>query len=67
MSRRITSHEGVLQVHGFSADLERKIIQFDVVLDFALDDRQECFREICEDVQQAFPDYEIRPVMDLDI
>ena len=62
----IMSHEGVLQIHGFSVDLKQRIIRFDVILDFALPDRQKTFSEICREVQETWPDYEIRPVLDLD-
>ena len=67
VTRLLMLQEGVLQVHGFAVDTEKKIIRFDVVLDFALEDRQKSFEEICGKVQAAFPDYTICPVMDLDV
>ena len=62
----VMSHEGVVQLHGFSVDQEKKHIHFDVILDFALPDRQAVFRDICREVQEAFPAYQILPVLDLD-
>ncbi len=57
---------GVLQIHGFYADTEKKLIQMDVILDFALEDRQKVFDEICQNVQQAYPDYTVRMTLDID-
>ena len=65
--RMIAAHEGVLQVHGFRADLDKKTIQADVILDFMLDDRKERFAAILEEVQKAYPDYTVHLTMDLDV
>lgn len=67
ISKIVGSHEGVLQIHGFHADMEKKTVNFDVILDYALKNREELFRKICEDVQNAYPDYTIRPVLDIDV
>ncbi len=66
ITRLIMAHEGVLQVHGFYADTEKKIISLDVILDFELDDRQGTFEQIKNEVQQAYPDYDIRMALDID-
>lgn len=62
----VNAHEGVLQIHGFYADVEKRAIGFDVILDFALADRQAVFEQIQKDVQAAYPDYTIRMTMDID-
>ena len=62
----ISGREGVLQTHGFYVDLEQKIISMDVILDFALDDREKTFAAIREDIQKAYPDYSLRIAMDID-
>lgn len=67
ITRVVSSHEGVLQIHGFHVDLEKKAVNFDVILDYALKNREEIFAAICSDVQKAYPDYTIRPVLDIDV
>lgn len=63
----VRRHDGVLQIHGFFADEARKRAGFDLVLDYAMKDRQETFRAICEEVRAAFPDYAMQITMDIDI
>jgi len=67
ITKIITAHDGVLQVHGFSIDLEAKSIRFDVILDFEVKDRNALFMEIVSEVHEAFPDYQLVPTLDLDI
>lgn len=67
ITKIITAHDGVLQVHGFSIDLEAKSISFDVILDFEVEDRNALFMEIVSEVHEAFPDYQLVPTLDLDI
>ena len=59
--------KGVLQTHGFYVDLEKKTINLDVILDFALEDREKTFAEIENDVQKAYPDFTLRLAMDIDV
>lgn len=66
VTRIVLSHEGVLQIHGFYADVGKKTLNFDVILDFELDDRHAVFEQIRKDVQAAYPDYTIRITMDID-
>lgn len=66
ITHMVTAHEGVLQVHGFYADLEQKRINLDVILDFALEDRQGTFSAIYDEIQRAYPDYQIQMAMDID-
>ncbi|MBR3001319.1 MAG: cation transporter [Oscillospiraceae bacterium] len=67
ITKMITAHDGVLQVHGFKIDLETKSISFDVILDFEVEDRNALFMEIVSEVHEAFPDYQLVPTLDLDI
>ena len=61
-----TSHEGVLQIHGFYVDQEAKRINLDVILDFALEDRRQTFEAIRQEIQNSYPDYQICMTMDID-
>jgi cation diffusion facilitator family transporter len=63
---RVLAHPEVLQFHGFYADTEAKHMTFDVILDFAAEDRQTLYEAIREEVRAAWPDYEIRVTLDVD-
>lgn len=63
----IVQHEGVLQIHGFYVDLEKKSISFDVVLDYGVDDRQRLFAQIKNEVENAYPDYVLNMALDIDV
>lgn len=65
--RIIGEHDYILQVHGFYLDQEKKEIRFDVIIDFEAGDRAAIFDDIVRQLQERFPDYEIRPTMDLDV
>lgn len=63
----IVQHEGVLQIHGFYVDLEKKAISFDVVLDYGVDDRQKLFAQIKKEVESAYSDYTLNMALDIDV
>ncbi|QUA53408.1 cation diffusion facilitator family transporter [Aristaeella lactis] len=61
------AHEYVKGMHGFYLDRAKKSIRFDVVISFDAEDRKAVYTSVVEDVQKAFPDYELRIAMDLDL
>lgn len=67
ISEIIMSHEGALQTHGFYVDMENKTINFDVIIDYGFDKREELFEHIYDDVRKAYPEYEIFMNLDIDI
>ncbi len=67
VTRIIAEHDGVLQIHGFYLDEDNKHINADVILDFALPDRDATFAAICRDLEKAYPDYKFNLVMDIDV
>lgn len=67
VTHRIAAHEGVLQIHGFYYDEERKLINADVILDFELPDRDAEFAAICEELRAAYPEYTVGLTMDVDV
>ena len=67
ITRMAESREYVLQTHGFYLDEARKRIHFDMVLDFAAPDREGLYREIMEEIQSRYPDYEFQVTLDSDI
>ena len=65
--RRVMSHEYILQIHGFFMDEETKSITFDVIVDFAAPDGKAVYNEVCQEIQQEYPDYKITVTLDLDV
>ncbi len=63
----VMSQDHVLQMHGFYADMERKTINFDVIIDFLARNREEIFCEIQDQIQDVYPDYKLDLTMDADI
>ena len=63
----VMAHEHVKGMHGFYLDREKKSMRFDAVISFDAEDRQAVYQAVVEDVQKAFPDYELRIAMDLDL
>jgi cation diffusion facilitator family transporter len=62
----VISHQHVLQIHGFYFDQTEKTIRFDIVVSFNAPDRRQVYREVCESVQKAYPDYTLQVAMDTD-
>ena len=62
----VSDHEGVLQIHGFYADLEQKKMSFDVILDFDAD-REALYDHVKSEIESLYPDYTVSVTMDLDI
>ena len=66
VSELVTGNPDVLQMHGFYLDQAEKTLRFDIVVSFDAADRKQVYREVCEKVQQAFPDYTLQVAMDTD-
>ncbi len=58
-----SSHDHVLQMHGFFVDFEKKDMRMDLVLDF-VPDRVQIYKKTLEDIQSLYPDYTIVANMD---
>lgn len=65
--KTVMAHDGVLQMHGFYADEQKKIVTFDLILDFEVKDRPALFAEIKKEVETLYPDYTFKMTMDIDI
>jgi cation diffusion facilitator family transporter len=66
ISSLVLSKEHVLQMHGFYVNEEKKTIRFDVVISFDAPDRRQVWADICERVQEMYPDYTLAVAMDTD-
>ena len=65
--RLVTSHDFVLQIHGFHVDEAAKRIRFDVLIDYAAPDGEATYHHIVEDVRERYPDYEVEVTYDVDV
>ncbi|HAM15024.1 MAG TPA: cation transporter [Eggerthellaceae bacterium] len=67
ITRVVMEHEGVLQMHGFFVDRERKILSFDVIIGFDVRERNELHEHITSDIRELYPDYELHVTLDSDL
>ena len=66
IQERILGHDWALQMHGFYLDVDKKTIRMDVVMSFDIDP-MEGIRTLLEELNRAYPDYEIRIQPDVDL
>ncbi len=62
----VMKHKGVIQLHGFFVNEETKTISFDVIIDFNVEDRDALYQHILSDVNEAYPEYHVSIVQDID-
>lgn len=67
ITRLVVDHKHIKQIHGFYVDEENKRITFDVVVDFAEQNRKGLIEHIKGDVKKELPEYEIIVALDSDI
>ena len=63
----VFSHKGILQMHGFYFDEEDKSINFDIIIDFKVKNREEVYQEIYDEIQKKYKGYHINITLDVDI
>ncbi len=62
----VMSHEWVLQIHGFHADVNNKEMRFNVVMSFNIDPK-EGLKTIYQEVHEKYPDYKLMLSAGVDI
>ncbi|MGI5931455.1 MAG: cation diffusion facilitator family transporter [Eubacterium sp.] len=62
----VLAHEWALQMHGFYADVEKKILRFDAVISFEVES-QEAVKILTEEIQKLYPEYGLEIVADIDV
>ena len=62
----VFSHQGVLEMHGFHFNEDEKTIHFDIIIDFAVEDRDSLYKHIYEEIQKKYQDYKIYITLDVD-
>ena len=63
----VTSHEGVIQMHGFHIYRDDRTIVFDLIIDFSVAKREELYEHICSEVCEKYPDYKVYVTLDADL
>ena len=67
ITKIVFSHKGILQMHGFYLDEEDKTISFDIIIDFKVEDREELYKHIYDEVQEKYKNYKIDITLDIDV
>ena len=67
ITRIAMDHEGVLQMHGFYVDTQRKSVSFDLIISFDVPDRMALYDHIVGDLHEAYPDYDLHIALDSDL
>ena len=65
--KMVMSHDHVLQMHGFYLNMEERILQFDVVIDFDAPDRSAVYEAVVSEVKEKCPGFEVRIGFDSDV
>ena len=67
-SEIVMSHEGVIQMHGFYADTNKKELIFDVIIDFDVPGgREKLYEDILTDIEALYPAYTVHITLDADV
>ena len=64
ISKIVSTHNEVLQMHGFFVDFTKKEMRFDLVVDF-VPNRKEVFDATISEIQKKYPDYGVYANMDV--
>ena len=67
ITKIVFAHKGILQMHGFYFDDKEKHISFDIIIDFKVQNREDVYKEIYDEVQNKFKGYNIDITLDVDI
>ena len=67
ITKIVFSHKGILQMHGFYLDDIDKTISFDIIIDFKVENREELYKHIYDEVQEKYKDYKLNITLDIDI
>ncbi|MBO6108058.1 MAG: cation transporter [Eubacterium sp.] len=62
----VMEHDGVIQMHGFHVDNEKKNAMFDLIIDYEYEGRKEMFEHILNDLYTLHPEYTWTVVPDID-
>lgn len=67
ISKIVFSHDGILQMHGFYADIKEKTISFDIIIDFNVKERETLYKNIYDEIQGEYKDFHLSITLDVDV
>ena len=67
ITKIVFSHKGILQMHGFYIDEKSRNISFDIIIDFNVKDRENVYKQIYDEVQRKYKDYNLNITLDVDV
>ena len=62
----VSKEEGIIQIHGFYVDEEKKLITFDLIFDFKFEKPQKKIAELITTLQAKYPEYTFYIIQDTD-
>ena len=67
LEKILSQYKDIIQMHGFYGDKNKKIVSFDLILDFKAEEPKKLQEEIIKAIKEKFPQYEYNIVLDIDI
>lgn len=67
LSALVQEYPEVLQMHGFYVDTEKKLVSFDLILDFKAENKEKIEGDIIERMKKRYAAYEFIAVLDSDV
>ncbi len=65
--RVVMDHDNIIQMHGFYVNFDKKELRFDIVVGFGAENREELYDHVVKDVQEMYPDYNLKVGFDADL
>ena len=60
-------HKEILEMHGFYLNKEEKTMSFDIIIDFAAENKEDIYKNIYDDVKKKYKDYHLSIILDIDV
>ena len=62
----ISEYKEIIQLHGFYVDTEKKVINFDIIIDFSAENPKQIKDEVTQKISAEYPEYKFYVVIDSD-
>lgn len=60
-------HKEILEMHGFYLNKEEKTMSFDIIIDFAAENKEDIYKNIYDEVKKKYKDYHLSIILDIDV
>ena len=64
LSDIVQEYPEILQMHGFYVDTEKKLVYFDLIIDFKAENKEETANDVAVRMKEQFEEYEFIVVLD---